>query len=152
MESRFLILIFYEQSQTIGSVTYKSSLFRIKVLFPVLKTVGLGFKEKNTELWFRYAAGPFGFNFTMFTLEPLRKRKMSKGAGSRGLMIHGKVGSDVPVWVIHPSTVMAANWVACPELRALVPCFKSLLISVYTNIPACELQHLRALIHDLCQT
>lgn len=34
-------------------------------------------------------------------------------AGSRGLMIHGEVGSDVPVPVIHPSSVLA--W---PELRA----------------------------------
>lgn len=45
-------------------------------------------------------------------------RQMSKDAGSRGLMIHGEVGSDVPVPVIHPSFVEAANWVACPELRA----------------------------------
>lgn len=39
-----------------------------------------------------------------------------------------------------------------PRARGLVPPFKSLLISVYTNIPGCELQQLRALIHDLCQT
>jgi len=54
----------------------------------------------------------------MFTLEQLGKRQMSKGAGSRGLMIHGEVGSDVPVPVIHPFSVMAADWVACPELGA----------------------------------
>lgn len=39
-------------------------------------------------------------------------------AGSRALMIHGEVGSDVPVPVIHPSSVLATDSVAWPELRA----------------------------------
>lgn len=58
----------------------------------------------------------------MFTLDQLRKRQMSKGAGSRASMIYGEVGSEIPVPVIHPSSVLAANWVACPELRAWYLC------------------------------
>lgn len=48
-------------------------------------------------------------------LEQLRMRQMSKGAGSRALTIYGEVGSEIPVLVIHPLSVVAANWVACPE-------------------------------------
>lgn len=39
-------------------------------------------------------------------------------SGSRGLMIHGEVGSDAPVPVIHPSSVLTTECVAWPELRA----------------------------------
>lgn len=82
----------------------------------------------------------------MFTREQLRKNQMSKGCGLKRSddSQRGGVRCSCP----------SDSSLLCPGLaraEGLVPWFKSLLISVYMNIPGCELLQLRALIHDLCQ-